>query len=666
MTYGSLYMIKKIKNEVIKIKEKNIIKKIFLSFIIFLSLISFNNICKAFTGLSSFNNSPRMIFTVNEKKYDDVKIQFTDYSGLSESNIKFYTAKDGKQGSEISDSKFIKKIEYIRDNNKNRINSIIYTISDNYLNKSSKEFYVIVGDANNSISKLETFFRIVNKDKKYTIDLSPRVGSWEINNNNITIDACDYSGINYVKLYDLNSGNSSDAIVEKNNLPKGHSTISFSINKFAQKNGVYRIKVISQDKTSSNKNKLTSIRTIQFGISEVTPELDITNLNIGVAGDAVLLQSRGKALLMDSGANDESSMPKYYWGIKNGQNKVIQELQKANVTNLSIYLSHWHCDHFDMIPEIMNNNTFKIENIYLPEFTYMDNNKKLLDVNKEYLKKYDQNGNKIANPTEKIKYNYYKDAKKIYDKIKTIAKNKGITITYLKYGSKFSLGDANIKILGPKPNQSFSSNINNYSLVAMCTVGDIRFLSAGDIEKEAEQSLLNSNADISADIMKLSHHGINTSNTVNFLKKVNPKYAFYTRNDYLNNNKIGLGTWNSISNLDTLKTNLYGRTSNGTVKFSIKGNEINVTPEKNYYTIKINYVDSNTGKVLKAKTHKFHVESKDNYNPKNNYYTKYYLYNYKINISGYKYDTTKNKDFKSSGKALQKGKAKTLTLYYKK
>ena len=100
--------------------------------------------------------------------------------------------------------------------------------------------------------------------KKYTIDLSPRVGSWEINNNNITIDACDYSGINYVKLYDLNSGNSSDAIVEKNNLPKGHSTISFSINKFAQKNGVYRIKVISQDKTSSNKNKLTSITQLKL------------------------------------------------------------------------------------------------------------------------------------------------------------------------------------------------------------------------------------------------------------------------------------------------------------------------------------------------------------------------------------------------------------------
>lgn len=246
-------------------KVKKIINKLFLSFIVFLLLISSKNISKAFTGFSSFNNSPRMTFTINEKKYDDVKITFTDYSGLDGSKIEFYSAENGKIGKKISNTKYISIIDKTYNKDNSKIISLVYKISNKYLNKKSTNFYVIVNDINNSDCNFKTFFRINSKNNsKYTLDLAPRVGSWYAQGNTITINACDNGGIEYVKLYDMNASNSSNEIVVKNNLPKGNSKISFSLNKFSQKDEKYKIKIVAQDKNKTNMTK-----TVCFSLEKV-------------------------------------------------------------------------------------------------------------------------------------------------------------------------------------------------------------------------------------------------------------------------------------------------------------------------------------------------------------------------------------------------------------
>ena len=40
-----------------------------------------------------------------------------------------------------------------------------------------------------------------------------------------------------------------------------------------------------------------------------------------------------------------------------------------------------------------------------------------------------------------------------------------------------------------------------------------------------EEDILDTNKDISADVIKIGHHGSSTSTSEEFLKKVNPKYA---------------------------------------------------------------------------------------------------------------------------------------------
>ena len=90
-------------------------------------------------------------------------------------------------------------------------------------------------------------------------------------------------------------------------------------------------------------------------------------------------------------------------------------------------------------------------------------------------------------------------------------------------GTTFKLGDANVQIIGPTSYKT--DNENDLSTIVMVYHGDNRFLFTGDAEFDEEQSLINGNYDLSADVLKLGHHGSKTSSCEEFLQAVNPEYA---------------------------------------------------------------------------------------------------------------------------------------------
>ena len=55
--------------------------------------------------------------------------------------------------------------------------------------------------------------------------------------------------------------------------------------------------------------------------------------------------------------------------------------------------------------------------------------------------------------------------------------------------------------------------------------GENRFLFTGDAEEDAENDMLGSGIDLSADVFKAAHHGSSTANTEAFLEQVNPEYV---------------------------------------------------------------------------------------------------------------------------------------------
>lgn len=225
-----------------------------------------------------------------------------------------------------------------------------------------------------------------------------------------------------------------------------------------------------------------------------------------VNGDAVLLESEGQYLLMDCG--DEKSY-----------DKVKAYLQSLGVKELSIYISHFHGDHtagltdgagFDKLTS-----AFKINKIYLPAESIISK----LDVSWNY---------------EKIR--------SVFDKkFPAVGSEKGVV--ELNVGDSFTVGDAEIEIIGPVNPGSFSIDKNgaeddekpedtyenNCSLVARVTCGTTTYLTAGDCKEEGEAALVKKyGSALKADIYKMSHHGMPPANTDAFIDCVQPKVSFAT------------------------------------------------------------------------------------------------------------------------------------------
>jgi competence protein ComEC len=82
--------------------------------------------------------------------------------------------------------------------------------------------------------------------------------------------------------------------------------------------------------------------------------------------------------------------------------------------------------------------------------------------------------------------------------------------------------DIGLSILYPFENMANKeiSNSNNYSVVSKLSYKNFDVLFTGDIEKSAENKLINVKTDLKADILKIAHHGSKTSSSGNFLKAV--------------------------------------------------------------------------------------------------------------------------------------------------
>lgn len=71
-------------------------------------------------------------------------------------------------------------------------------------------------------------------------------------------------------------------------------------------------------------------------------------------------------------------------------------------------------------------------------------------------------------------------------------------------GTHWSLGSATVTVIGRYRNILTQ---NNGSLVLRVDYGGTSFLFTGDMEQKAEGDLLESGADVHADVLKAGHHG---------------------------------------------------------------------------------------------------------------------------------------------------------------
>ena len=94
-----------------------------------------------------------------------------------------------------------------------------------------------------------------------------------------------------------------------------------------------------------------------------------------------------------------------------------------------------------------------------------------------------------------------------------------IEVSFAQVGYKFDLGaGAYIEILAPY--DCFGNSINNHSVIARLVHGENAFLFTGDVERAGEDDLLFREVELSANVLKVSHHGSRTSTQRGILEAV--------------------------------------------------------------------------------------------------------------------------------------------------
>lgn len=153
--------------------------------------------------------------------------------------------------------------------------------------------------------------------------------------------------------------------------------------------------------------------------------------------------------------------------------------------------------------------------------------------------------------------------------------NSGVSITIPNHGDTFDLGTANCQIIGPVYP---TDEPNNTSIVIKITFGETSFLFTGDAETEEERSIIDQGYDISCTVLKVGHHGSDTSTSYLWLRESSPDYAIISVGA---DNSYGHPTEATLSKLrdadvKTFRTDMQGHvvcTSDGkSVSFSVERN----------------------------------------------------------------------------------------------
>lgn len=283
--------------------------------------------------------------------------------------------------------------------------------------------------------------------------------------------------------------------------------------------------------------------------------LEVHFIDIGQGDAMAIMLPDGKIFFIDAGSGTNASK-----STKESYNKYLSDNLHVDKVEYMV-VTHSHTDHFNLFEGVLTQyqvDMVLFNNDATPSKSYESFCNKAKDENNVNIVEI-SNGEDSILIIESDKYK--------------------ITI--------FSAGNDGFK--GAK------SEENSMSIICLLEYGTVKVLFTGDAEKETEQWFvqyaLSNNIDIDVDVLKVGHHGSNSSSTTLFLDNIKPEYAVISCGENNSFDHPSIETMDSFYNygIATYRTDKHG----SVVLYIDSDGDFGFLPEKNASVENLKNEDSN-------------------------------------------------------------------------
>ncbi len=263
-------------------------------------------------------------------------------------------------------------------------------------------------------------------------------------------------------------------------------------------------------------------------LAPAAPDFDKTQdfvkiMDVGQA-DAALIYSNGCSAVIDA-------------GLTSSADDISADLKGADIKDIdALLITHLHMDHAGALAKIAM--SFPIDNLIIPN----------------------RDSSAEAMPT-------------VNEAEKRVVAEKGKVFTATE-GMNFNIGEFEVTLLAYFPD---ATKENDRSIITMAKIGNRKFLFTGDAEKATEADVLAEKLNIDCDVLKVGHHGSNSSSTAAFLKAASPKYAAISVGK---DNMYSHPSNKTIVALKNCGAEVYRTDKNGDISFYVENGNIRVETEK--------------------------------------------------------------------------------------